>query len=166
MYEVVWGGNQPQTWLNAIISTPQVNLNSQIRGQLGWCNGRMFGCTHARLRLILGQNSRNFFYFGVTGFFPWVIMVRWCTPSSVVRGFEMILVGRHPPCNHSSPQDWWNFKPNLGLSQSYICYDTFLWVMSSKSTVLNACRPRWCWNEANITTMTPVRVAIMLLYVN
>ncbi len=39
MYEVVWGGYQPQPWSCGIISTPQVNLNPQIWGQLGQCNG-------------------------------------------------------------------------------------------------------------------------------
>ena len=38
MYEVVWGGYQPQPWKCAIISTPQVDLNPQNRGQLGQCN--------------------------------------------------------------------------------------------------------------------------------
>ncbi len=39
MYEVVRGGCQPQPWSCGIISTPQVNLNPQIWGQLGQCNG-------------------------------------------------------------------------------------------------------------------------------
>ncbi len=39
MYEVVWGEYQPQTWRCGIISTPQVNLNPQVWGQLGQCNG-------------------------------------------------------------------------------------------------------------------------------
>jgi len=39
MHEVVWGGYQLQTWPNDIMVTPQVNLNSQIWGQLGqWTN--------------------------------------------------------------------------------------------------------------------------------
>ena len=37
MYEVVWGGHQPQTWRYGIISTPQWNLSPQIWGQLGRC---------------------------------------------------------------------------------------------------------------------------------
>ena len=39
MYEVVWGGYQPQPWRCGIISTPQLNLNPQILGQLGCYNG-------------------------------------------------------------------------------------------------------------------------------
>jgi len=41
IWEVVWGGYQPQPWCYGIIFTAQVNLNSQIQisGQLGWCNG-------------------------------------------------------------------------------------------------------------------------------
>ncbi len=39
MYEVVWGENQPQLWRCGIIFTTQVNLTSQIWGQLGWCTG-------------------------------------------------------------------------------------------------------------------------------
>ncbi len=39
MYEVVWGGYQPQPWQNDIIFTPQVNLNPKNWGQLGRCNG-------------------------------------------------------------------------------------------------------------------------------
>ncbi len=38
----VWSGLrwiQPQTWCCSIISTPQVNLNPQIWGQLGRCKG-------------------------------------------------------------------------------------------------------------------------------
>ncbi len=38
MHEVVWGEYQPQPWRCGIISTPQVNLNPQIWGQLGQCN--------------------------------------------------------------------------------------------------------------------------------
>jgi hypothetical protein len=49
-----------------------------------------------RLRLNLGLDSHNFFNFGVTGFLPLVIRVRLCIPSSVLGGFRMILVGRHP----------------------------------------------------------------------
>ncbi len=41
MYEVVWGGYQPQPWRNDIISTPQVIMSPQIWGRLGWCNGIM-----------------------------------------------------------------------------------------------------------------------------
>jgi hypothetical protein len=43
LWEVVWGG-QPQLWHYDILSTPQVNLNSQIQisGQLGQCNGKGF----------------------------------------------------------------------------------------------------------------------------
>jgi hypothetical protein len=39
MYEVVWGGFQPQPWSCGIISTPQVNLILQIWGQFGQRNG-------------------------------------------------------------------------------------------------------------------------------
>ncbi len=39
MYEAVWGGHLPQAWRYGIISTPQVNLNPQIWGQLCRCNG-------------------------------------------------------------------------------------------------------------------------------
>ncbi len=33
MHEAIWGGYQPQTWSCGIISTPQVNLTSQIQRQ-------------------------------------------------------------------------------------------------------------------------------------
>ena len=39
MYEVVRGGYQPQPWHNDINFTPQVNLTTQIWGQLSRCNG-------------------------------------------------------------------------------------------------------------------------------
>ncbi len=39
MYEVVWGRYQPKTWCYGIIFTPPVNLNPQIWGQPGRCNG-------------------------------------------------------------------------------------------------------------------------------
>ena len=39
MYEVVWVGCQPQPWSCGIISTPQWELNPQIWGQHGQCNG-------------------------------------------------------------------------------------------------------------------------------
>ncbi len=39
MYKVVWVAYWPYTWCYGIISTPQVNLNPQIWGQLGQCNG-------------------------------------------------------------------------------------------------------------------------------
>ncbi len=39
MYEVVWGGCQPQPWRYGIISNPQVTLSLQILGQPGHCNG-------------------------------------------------------------------------------------------------------------------------------
>jgi hypothetical protein len=39
MYEVIWGGYQPQTWRYGIIFTPQVTLSSQIGwSQLGPCH--------------------------------------------------------------------------------------------------------------------------------
>ncbi len=38
MYEVVWGGYQPQPWRYGIIST-LLTLSSQIRSQLGRCHG-------------------------------------------------------------------------------------------------------------------------------
>jgi hypothetical protein len=39
MYEVVWSWYQPQPWSCGIIFTTQGILTSQIRGQLGQCNG-------------------------------------------------------------------------------------------------------------------------------
>ncbi len=39
MYEVVWGGCQPQPWHYGITSTPQVTLSPKILGQPGHCNG-------------------------------------------------------------------------------------------------------------------------------
>ncbi len=39
MYEVVWGGYQPQPWHCGIIFTPQVTLTTQILGHFGRCKG-------------------------------------------------------------------------------------------------------------------------------
>ncbi len=38
MYDAVWGEYQPQPWCYGIISAPQVDLTSQIWGQLSRCN--------------------------------------------------------------------------------------------------------------------------------
>ena len=39
VYKEVWGWFQPKSWHYGNIFTPQVNLNSQIWGQLGQCDG-------------------------------------------------------------------------------------------------------------------------------
>ena len=57
-----------------------------------WCH---FSET-TRPRQNLGQNSRNFFLFWGYEIFSWCKKVRLCILSSVLGGFGMILVGRHP----------------------------------------------------------------------
>ncbi len=97
MYEVVWGGYQPQPRQSDIIFTPQVNLNRKILGQLGRCNGIRVHPYALRQH----TNGSNIFICPI-----WMCEVVWGWYQPQPSGYGIV-----------SPHKWtWLHKPEANLA--------------------------------------------------